>query len=221
MKKFIKDRYLIPLGVWFVIYMALFLYLEICEPESVHLIFCRFDQKIPFIQAFIYPYLSWFPYIGVCTWLAVRNLESEQYKKAVFLLTAGMNVFLITSYAWPTGLDLREGIQYHTGTLSGRLIQFVQTIDTPKSVFPSMHAYVSIAFQYTLELQKGRLPLWGLWVGRLLAAAIILSTMFTKQHSAVDLLGAVLLFCLLMGVYALTEEKYLCRRGQIRKSRLE
>ena len=38
MKKLIKERHLIPLGVWFVVYMGLFLYLEVFEPDQVHLI---------------------------------------------------------------------------------------------------------------------------------------------------------------------------------------
>ena len=159
MKKFIKERYLIPLGVWFVVYMGLFLYLEICEPESVHLIFCGLDRRIPYLPVFIYPYLSWFPYIAVCAVLAARNLGDRDYRRAVLILTAGMNAFLILSYVWPTGLDLREGISYDTSVLSGCLMQFVQGVDTPKSVFPSMHVYVTLVLQYTLELQKGQLQL--------------------------------------------------------------
>lgn len=197
MKKFIQERYLIPLGVWFMIYMALFLYLEICEPESVHLILCSLDRKLPYIQTFVYPYLSWFPYICTGTYLAVRNLEEKDYKRAVFLLTAGMNVFLLISYVWPTGLDLREGIIYNTTLPSGYLMRFIQTVDAPRSVFPSMHVYVTLVLQYTLELQKGRLSMRGIWIGRLFAVLIILSTMFTKQHSVLDVLGAFLLFGLL------------------------
>ena len=201
MKKFTKERYLIPLGVWFVIYMTLFLYLEVCEPESVHLISCGLDHEIPYIPAFIYPYLSWFPYICVCAYLAVRNLEDRDYKKSAIILAAGMNVFLLISYIWPTGLDLREGISYDMTVFSGHLMQLVQSMDAPKSVFPSMHVYVTLVFQYTLEMQRHRLPVKGIWVGRFFAAAIILSTMFTKQHSVVDVLGAFLLFGLLSAGY--------------------
>lgn len=197
MKKFIQERYLIPLGVWFVIYLALFLYLEICEPESVHLISCSLDRRLPYIQIFIYPYLSWFPYICACTYSAVRNLEEKDYKRAVFLLTAGMNVFLLISYVWPTGLDLREGVIYNTALPSGYLMQFVQTVDAPRSVFPSMHVYVTLVLQYTLEMQKDRMPMRRIWIGRGFAAMIVLSTMFTKQHSVLDVLGAFLLFGLL------------------------
>lgn len=205
-KEFIKKRHLIPIAVWFVCYMALFGYLEIRPPQEVHIISCGLDQMIPHVPAFIYAYLSWFPYICVCAYLAIRYLSDEDYKKAVFVLTMGMNIFLLISYVWPTGLTLREGIVYDTGTLSGWLMKFVQTVDVPKSVFPSMHVYVTLVLQYTLEMQAKRLPAWGLWTGRIVAAAIVLSTMFTKQHSAVDVIGAVVMFGALAAGYRLTAE---------------
>ena len=165
MKELIKKRHLIPIAVWFVIYMGLFGFLEIVPPKDVHLIHCALDDR--------------------------------QFKKAVLVLTTGMNIFLFISYVWPTGLDFRESIVYDLHTLSGNLLKFVQTVDTPKSVFPSMHVYVTLVLQYTLEMQKKLVPAWGIWVGRVLAVLIVLSTMFTKQHSAVDVTAAIVMFAVL------------------------
>lgn len=197
MKELIKKRHLIPIAVWFVIYMGLFGFLEIVPPKDVHLIHCALDDRIPNMAIFIYPYVSWFPYIVVCAVLAIKNLDDRQFKKAVLVLTTGMNIFLFISYVWPTGLDLRESIVYDLHTLSGNLLKFVQTVDTPKSVFPSMHVYVTLVLQYTLEMQKKLVPAWGIWVGRVLALLIVLSTMFTKQHSAVDVTAAIVMFAVL------------------------
>ena len=203
MKELIKKRHLIPIAVWFVIYMGLFGFLEIVPPKNVHLIHCTLDDRIPNMAIFIYPYVSWFPYIVVCAALAIKNLDDRQFKKAVLVLTTGMNIFLFISYVWPTGLDFRESIVYDLHTLSGNLLKFVQTVDTPKSVFPSMHVYVTLVLQYTLEMQKKLVPAWGIWVGRVLAVLIVLSTMFTKQHSAVDVTAAIVMFAVL----ALAAEK--------------
>ena len=203
MKELIKKRHLIPIAVWFVIYMGLFGFLEIVPPKNVHLIHCALDDRIPNMAVFIYPYVSWFPYIVVCAALAIKNLDDRQFKKAVLVLTTGMNIFLFISYVWPTGLDLRESIVYDLHTLSGNLLKFVQTVDTPKSVFPSMHVYVTLVLQYTLEMQKKLVPAWKIWVGRVLAVLIVLSTMFTKQHSAVDVTAAIVMFAVL----ALAAEK--------------
>ena len=203
MKELIKKRHLIPIAVWFVIYMGLFGFLEIVPPKDVHLIHCALDDRIPNMAIFIYPYVIWFPYIVVCAALAIKNLDDRQFKKAVLVLTMGMNIFLFISYVWPTGLDLRESIVYDLHTLSGNLLKFVQTVDTPKSVFPSMHVYVTLVLQYTLEMQKKLVPAWEIWVGRVLAVLIVLSTMFTKQHSAVDVTAAIVMFAML----ALAAEK--------------
>lgn len=197
MKELIKKRHLIPIAVWFVIYMGLFGFLEIVPPKDVHLIHCALDDRIPNMAIFIYPYVSWFPYIVVCAVLAIKNLDDRQFKKAVLVLTTGMNIFLFISYVWPTGLDFRESIVYDLHTLSGNLLKFVQTVDTPKSVFPSMHVYVTLVLQYTLEMQKKLVTAWGIWVGRVLAVLIVLSTMFTKQHSAVDVTAAIVMFAVL------------------------
>ena len=197
MKELIKTRHLIPIAVWFVIYMGLFGFLEIVPPKDVHLIHCALDDRIPNMAIFIYPYVIWFPYIVVCAALAIINLDDRQFKKAVLVLTTGMNIFLFISYVWPTGLDFRESIVYDLHTLSGNLLKFVQTVDTPKSVFPSMHVYVTLVLQYTLEMQKKLVPAWGIWVGRVLAVLIVLSTMFTKQHSAVDVTAAIVMFAVL------------------------
>lgn len=207
MKEFIKKRHVIPIAVWLVCYMALFLYLEVCVPEDVHLISCGLDRVIPHVPAFIYAYLSWFPYILICAFLAIRNLGEEDFRKAVMILVTGMNIFLVISFVWPTGLDLREGITYDLSTVSGQLMRFVQTVDAPKSVFPSMHVYVTLVLQYTLEMQKDRLPLWGVRTGRFFAVMIILSTMFTKQHSAVDVTGACVMFAGLVLGYTLWQAK--------------
>ena len=78
MKKLIKERHLIPLGVWFVVYMGLFLYLEVFAADQVHLIVCGLDRRIPYLRVFVYPYLSWFPYIIAVSFLAVRNLTGPE-----------------------------------------------------------------------------------------------------------------------------------------------
>lgn len=192
-----KKRLLLPLAVWFVCYMAVFGYLEVRPPVEVHLISSPLDSLIPYVPVFIYPYLGWFPYICICAWLAFFNLSDKDYKKSLLLLTMGMNLFLAVSLLWPTGLTLREGIVYDEGRLSGILMRFVQTLDAPKSVFPSMHVYVTLVLQHSLELQKDRLPGRVLLLGRISAVLIILSTMFTKQHSVIDVAGAILMFLIL------------------------
>lgn len=196
---------MIPLAVWLVVYLSMFVYLEMNPADGFTLVHCTLDEKIPYIPAFIYPYLSWFPYILITAYLAIRNLSDEDYKKSIILLASGMTIFLIGCFLWPTGLILREGLIHDTTTLSGWLMQFVQTVDNPMGVFPSMHVHVTLALQYALEHQRGKVPAWGIWLGRIDAVLIILSTMFTKQHSVLDVIGAVSMFVILWRLYDIFE----------------
>ena len=134
--------------------MGLFGFLEIVPPKEVHLIHCALDDMIPHMAVFIYPYVSWFPYIVVCAYLAIKNLDDRQFKKAVLGSDHRHEHFPVHFLRVAYGLNLREGIVYDLHTLSGNLLKFVQTVDTPKSVFPSMHVYVTLVLQYTLEMQK-------------------------------------------------------------------
>ena len=63
-----------------------------------------------------------------------------------------------------------------------------------------MHVYVTLVLQYTLEMQKKLVPSWGIRVGRVLAVLIVLSTMFTKQHSVLDVSAAIVMFAVLVVV---------------------
>lgn len=217
-KEFIKKRHLVPLAIWFVVYMSLFFYLEVFPPEQVHLVHCALDDLIPHVPGFIYPYLSWFLYIPACAFLAVRNLSDEDYSWTLILLASGMTIFLIGCFIWPTGLSLREGITYDLSSLSGQLMKFVQTVDAPKSVFPSMHVYVTVVLQYSLEQQKGMIPWQGIMAGRVVAFLIVLSTMFTKQHSVLDVAGALLMFTVLWAVIKVLRRKPYSGLDKIQKT---
>ena len=49
-----------------------------------------------------------------------------------------------------------------------------------------------------VETQKKMVQSWGIWVGRVLAVLIVLSTMFTKQHSVLDVSAAIVMFAVLV-----------------------
>ena len=62
---------------------------------------------------------------------------------------------------------------------------------TPTNVFPSLHVFNSlaacIAIHESQELRKHRAVQWSAYV---LAATIILATVFLKQHSVIDVMAA-------------------------------
>ena len=72
------------------------------------------------------------------------------------------------------------------------LMRFVYRVDAPTNLFPSIHCLVSwLCFVGARSLP--RFPRWGVWLTGLTATAICLSTLTTRQHVLVDVLGGILL----------------------------
>ena len=65
MKKFYERyKHAIPLFIYAIIYLSWFGYLEKTVKRPANLIHMNLDDKIPFCEVFIVPYLLWFVYIS-------------------------------------------------------------------------------------------------------------------------------------------------------------
>lgn len=173
-----------------IFYQAAFFWLERREVR-VHLIASELDEKIPFCEYFIIPYFLWFFYIVAASiYFVCCSKDYEESKRYVLSFCAGMTVFLLVSFLYPNGQDLRPQLG-RGGSAFIEAVRFLYRIDTPTNILPSMHVYVtvmsSIALcrQETLRRRKGFSV--GIWV---LGLSIILSTLFLKQHCVLDVISA-------------------------------
>ena len=74
------------------------------------------------------------------------------------------------------------------------LVSLIHAADTSTNVFPSIHVYNSLGVH--AAIMKSAVLQERVWVRKfsfLLMMAICLSTMFLKQHSALDAVGALIL----------------------------
>ena len=98
--------------------------------------------------------------------------------------------FIIPCTVFPNGLNLRPEV-FTRDNFCIELVKRIYQTDTPTNVLPSLHVYNSIccyiAISYCEKLQHSRLIQKGSLV---LSILIILSTMFLKQHSVVDVVAA-------------------------------
>lgn len=195
-------------AVWFFCYMLCFFLLEDRVFVDWNIIHSRLDDFIPFKPGFIYIYMFWFPYVASLTiWFAWLN-KSENADKVIKVILTGMTLFLLISWIYPNGLNFRQYLFYEHGTLAGLLVQMLHSIDTPTNVFPSMHVFMTLAIQIGLEHeQKVKGSFFLQWGTRIIAILIILSTVFLKQHSIVDVCGGFLLAALLYSKYYLHDER--------------
>ena len=178
-------------GLWIVAYFAFymlgFFILEHAGHRHYHVIHSVIDDMIPFNEYFIIPYLMWFFYIavGVC-WFIFFGKNKTEYYKLVSSLSIGMTIFLIVSCVFPNCQDLRPTEFLHHNVFTD-LVKKLYANDTPTNILPSIHVFNSLAVFFALnsseQLRRHRVVRAAAGT---LSVLIILSTMFLKQHSVVD-----------------------------------
>lgn len=208
MKNFLRTyRHAWIMISYFPVYLSLFFLVESLVTDSYHVIECGLDRLIPFNEWFIFPYLLWFPYIAVGI-IAFIFLDKKEYYKLSKMLIVGMSIFLLISFLYPNGLNIRPNLADIPGkNIALTLLSGLHKADTPTNVFPSIHVYNSLAvcFSFFHSKQfKGNAAIKASVL--ILTVLICLSTVFLKQHSVIDVAGAMLLFLLLLpAVYRKTK----------------
>lgn len=174
------------------IYMPCFLYLEHNVTTDFHLIYTPIDDMIPFLEIFIIPYLLWFAFVAAAGIYLFFTDAGDFYRFTAFLFV-GMSVFLIISFLYPNGHLLRP-THFERDNIFVDMVRHLYQTDTATNIFPSIHVYNSIGVWIAVAHNQALKKKTWLQVGTaILAILIILSTMFLKQHSAWDMIGAVVL----------------------------
>jgi phosphatidylglycerophosphate synthase len=168
-----------------ILYLLSFFCLEQSN-ASVHIIHCTLDDYIPFCEYFVVPYVLWFAFMGVSLWyFAFRCRNRMEYWQFVGTLGVGLTVFLIVSFIYPNGHELRPVLG--DGNIFVQAVKFLYAIDTPTNLLPSMHVFVAVACCVAICQNEDCLRHKLLIVGtKILTVLIVLSTMFIKQHSVID-----------------------------------
>lgn len=192
MREFLEKYKQYVLILYFPFYIGAFRFLETIEPEKIHLIDCSLDHVIPFCEVFIIPYLLWFAYMGV-TGMYFLFREKDSFIRMMYFGMLGMTLFLIISWIYPNGLALRPEV-FARDNIFVDMVKWLYARDTATNVLPSIHVFNSVgvccAIHYSEKLSKRPLVLWA---ADIMTVLIILSTMFVKQHSVVDVVSGLLL----------------------------
>ena len=174
------------------IYMPWFSWLEKHVTSNYFVIHSVFDDYIPFIEIFIIPYLLWFVYVSG-TALYFFFTDKQGFYRICTLLITGMTLFLIICTIFPNGLNLRPST-FARDNIFVDLVRFIYRSDTSTNVLPSLHVYNSIGCYIAIRnSQKLRQYKWVQNGSLVLTVSIVLSTMFLKQHSVVDVIAAIVM----------------------------
>ena len=165
-------------------------------PDSeVLLIHSPLDDAIPFFEWFVFPYVSWYLllfFMGVRSFALGKRAFLRFHLLAVPCMLVSMIFFLFE----PNGLPLSIRPDFDSlgrSNFATWAVKLIYLIDSPpRVVMPSMHCSVSAvipAFYFISPEFRGRC---GLKIAvSVYCAAIILSTVFIKQHSVLDLFAGV------------------------------
>lgn len=220
MMKFMKNFILKYRHGWilsyFFVYVLWFTYLERTVTTKFHPIYSRLDDLIPFNEVFIIPYFLWFAYIAVTVAYFLLTSKQDFYRCCAFLFS-GMTICLIIYTIWPNGHYLRVDLaSLGRSNIFIDMLSSIYSIDTATNVFPSIHVLNSVGAMIAINRsEKLRNIAWLQWSALLLTVSICLSTVFLKQHSVLDIFGALALSAILyVVVYAPNRLKEITKAKQ-------
>ena len=161
---------------------------EKCAPVHMWL-----DDVIPFCEYFLIPYVFWYLLIVFSLgYFLLYNVDSFKRLQTYIIVTqvAAMAIYIL----FPNRQDLRP-TDFPRDNFLTQCIRLLYAFDTNTGVCPSLHVAYSIGIASVWTKEKGAHPAWKIFV--VVAVILIcLSTMFIKQHSAMDFFAA-LPVCLL------------------------
>lgn len=178
---------------WIGYFILFFLTENLIPVERCHVIHCALDDRIPFCEWFLIPYVSWYVLIVISLgYFVLYDVDSFRKLQTYIIITqvVAMAVYIF----YPNCQNLRP-VEFPRDNFLTRCIHLLYTFDTNTVVCPSLHCAYSIGIASVWLKSKDASLIWKVFIV-VFVIVICLSTMFIKQHSAVDFFAA-LPVCLL------------------------
>ena len=182
-----KKGDLLLLALWGVGIFLYFLTGRMTPAGGRHLVWCKWDDYVPFLPIFSVPYVAWYAmqaFTALYCFLKDRRVFRKFVGYILFVYAIAISVYFL----YPTAIDFRPEI---TGKdIFSRMVGLVYGMDNPTNVLPSLHVLVAVGCAFALCKTKalGKPLLCAVWW--LIALSICASTVLIKQHSVLDILGA-------------------------------
>lgn len=210
-------RYLLLLIYW-AVFGAAFYSLEVFRTTGYYPVESPIDAMIPFCEFFVIPYFFWFAYL-VGMYVYSIFFDTETFKNYTYFIMITYTTTLVIYWIWPTMQELRPPIFERDNIFTDIMREFYQ-FDTNTNVCPSIHVIGSVAVSCAAWNSK----LFGTKGWRIAFSIttllIVLSTVFLKQHSFVDIPPALLICALAYPlVYNKRFRAFLAAKREERKSK--
>lgn len=171
---------LVILGLQTVLYFGV----EAIEGKP-HMVARKIDGHIPFVPAFVFVYVLWFPLIALFP-LALFAANPAVYVRYQTAILLDILLSLCCYLLYPTTFTRPRAPE----TFSGKVMQLVfRGSYKGLNCAPSMHCSMCYLVLHFAGSTAG-LPAVMAAVAALVALGIVVSTLFTKQHVVTDVLTA-------------------------------
>ena len=172
-------------------------------PASVfHPVHCMLDDRIPFLEWFVIPYFLWHVCIlGIHIWL-YRSQHPFFFQYSRYLIIS-MSISTAIFLLYPTCQNLRPRT-FPRDNLLTAAVGLLYRMDTNTNVCPSEHVIGAFGFFLAVYYSAGKAVTKT--AAGILAFLTAVSTVFLKQHSAIDVIAAVPV-CLFSWLFSFHEKR--------------
>ena len=181
-------NHLLLLFGWVGYFILYFLTENLIPREACFRIHIFLDDLIPFCEVFVVPYVFWyFLIVWSLVYFAIYDVASFR-KLMVFLIVTQITAMAIY-ILFPNRQDLRPKV-FPRENIFTSVIGWLYALDTDTNVCPSLHVAFSIGIASVWLKRKRSRAATKIFIV-LCAVLICLSTVFIKQHSALDGIAAI------------------------------
>jgi len=162
--------------------------------EPKYIMHIKLDDYIPFIKYFVVPYVFWYFYL-FWGYIYFAFYSKEEFTKFIKFIIYGALAAYVVYFLFPNGQDLRNDISsIYNNDIFLQIIYSIRSTDPPANVFPSLHCYNSIGINIAICTSTAfKDKKWVRIFAYISTILISISTVCIKQHSIVDVFGAIIL----------------------------
>lgn len=173
---------------WVVYFILYFLTENLIPIEKCHPMWCKLDDIFKFNEYFVIPYVFWYVLVVISLgWFALYNIEGFKNLSKYIMITQA--VAMVCYIVYPTRQDLRPEV-FENENFFTWVLSIIYKFDTNTGVCPSLHCAYSFGIASVWLKEKSAWKWWKVFIF-VVVILICLSTMFVKQHSAVDVIAAI------------------------------
>lgn len=183
-------RHVLLLLYWPAYLLSFILIERLCPAPAYHTIRCALDDLIPFCEWFLFSYVSW--HVSLL-WMSLYTLAYDiaAFRRFMWNLILTTAIAIAVYLIWPSQQLLRPDLSaLGRENLLTRAVGLIYAVDTNTNVCPSLHCIGGFAILFAaLDMPRFRTRGWTVFFV-IFALLICASTVFMKQHSAVDFFAA-------------------------------